>query len=486
MKDDDEYPHFLRDLILSALPEDTSLHGASPKIHEMYLPDAHAKALRPDNMVVVGIRGSGKSFWWAALQQKRHRSLIGSRAGLNEETRISTGFGEDPRPDDYPGKDTLLMLLKDGRYEPRKVWLTIVLWHIGKDNLPGVFLSLKTWEERVAWVQENPEPLERSLYNADQLLINEQRYHLILFDALDRTADDWETMHKLVRGLLQVALDIRSYQRIRLKIFVRPDQIEDPAVAAFPDSSKILTQKTELIWSKIGLYGLFWQYLANDQKAGNDFRQWCANLITIKWEKQSDVWIIPEEMQRNEDNQKFIFHKMTGPWMGRDRRRGYPYTWLPNHLGDARGQVSPRSFIKALRYAAEDKSRPDYSYPLHYESIKRGVQEASRIRVGEIEEDYPWVKTLIEPLNGRSVPISIQDVNDIWKEESTLTNLEDTIKTENVRLPPVHLDRGTNGVLDDLASLGLIERISNDRINMPDVYRVGYSLRRKGGVKPIK
>lgn len=24
--------------------------------------------------------------------------------------------------------------------------------------------------------------------------------------------------------------------------------------------------------------------------------------------------------------------------MGRDRRHGFPYTWLPNHLGDAAGQ----------------------------------------------------------------------------------------------------------------------------------------------------
>ena len=32
-----------------------------------YVPPSHAKALDPENSVVEGIRGAGKSFWWAAL-----------------------------------------------------------------------------------------------------------------------------------------------------------------------------------------------------------------------------------------------------------------------------------------------------------------------------------------------------------------------------------------------------------------------------------
>ena len=82
-------------------------------------------------------------------------------------------------------------------------------------------------------------------------------------------------------------------------------------------------------------------------------------------------------MKRDKEIQRDIFHAITGPWMGRDKRRGFPYTWLPNHLGDTRGQVSPRSFLAAIRRASEDPPRDSYEYTLYYESIKRGVQEAS-------------------------------------------------------------------------------------------------------------
>jgi hypothetical protein len=170
--------------------------------------------------------------------------------------------------------------------------------------------------------------------------------------------------------------------------------------------------------------------------------------------------------------------------MGRDRRRGFPYTWLPNHLGDARRQVSPRSFLAALRHAAEDTARADQEYALHYESIKRGVQQASKIRVQEIQEDYPWVQKVLEPLSGISVPCSFEEIQQIWDKNKVLKDLM-SIVTAGVRLPPARIDSGAQGVFEDLKDLGLVERLSDDRVNLPDVYRVGYGIGRRGGVKPV-
>lgn len=306
----------------------------------------------------------------------------------------------------------------------------------------------------------------------------------MLFDALDRTADDWKTMNQLVRGLLQAVLDFRSYNRIRPKMFVRPDQIEAPEVAAFPDSSKMLSQKTELYWPRIELYGLLWQHLANEP-ALEIFREGCEKLASVKWLKIDDVWVVPERLRTDESIQRSVFHAMTGPWMGRDRRRGFPYTWLPNHLGDTRNQVSPRSFLSALRHAAIEKEKSGQIYALHHENIKRGVQEASQIRVREMQEDYPWVQKLLEPLSSISVPCNAYEINRIWEENNVLNDLEKSIETATVRLPPAHIHNGFEGVLADLANIGLIERLSADRINIPDVYRVGYGIGRSGGVKPV-
>ena len=117
---------------------------------------------------------------------------------------------------------------------------------------------------------------------------------------------------------------------------------------------------------------------------------------------------------------------------------------------------------------------------LHYESIKRGIREASEIRVDEISEDYPWVKDVLSCLEGLTVPCEYDAVIKRWEEK--FPDGPDSIATN--RLPPQHARRGWDGLREDLSRLGLIEVKSDGRIDMPDLYRVGFGLGRKGGVKP--
>jgi hypothetical protein len=63
--------------------------------------------------------------------------------------------------------------------------------------------------------------------------------------------------------------------------------------------------------------------------------------------------------------------------------------------------------------------------------------------------------------------------------------LDNSIQSSQVRLPPAHINKGSRGVLQDLVQLGMIDLVSGDRINLPDVYRVGYGIGRRGGVKPV-
>ena len=480
---DYRFPQQIRELLLAAIPEDRSIFGRTPELQHTYVPTGHARALHPDSMLVVGTRGAGKSFWWSALQSDEHRRFVADlmpKSGISPGTRVSLGFGERPSPHDYPGKDVLAHLLKT--FDARQVWRTVVIHKLVD---PMIFENLKSWADRVKWVVNNPEEVDGLLYDADRELDRQQSFQLILFDALDRTADDWKTMFKLVRGLLQVLLEFRAYARIRPKAFVRPDHIEDAAVADFPDSSKVLTQRVDLRWPRNELYGLLWQYLANEVERGALFREGCREGFGISWKETQGVWTAPENLRNDEELQRRVFHAITGPWMGGDRRRGFPYTWLPNHLGDAYRQVSPRSFLAALRHAAQDQPREGYPYALFYESIKRGVQEASRIRVREMQEDYPWVKALMTPLEGLTVPCTFGEIESRWKTSGALDQIRKAVAGAGVKLPPVRLDSGGGGVRQDVETLGVFERMNDDRVNVPDVYRVGYGLRRRGGVKAV-
>ncbi len=474
----------LREGLLAALPEETSQHGETPRAGQMYLPAPHAKALHPNNTLIQGMRGSGKSFWFLALQSSELRTLIGAQVGLDANTLVTVGFGQVPGGNQFPSKDTLIQLIKDG-CEPRRIWQAVVFRQVLSDLSPDEFKVLTAWRTRIQWIQDHPELVDESLYNADIRLDEQKQHHIVLFDALDRTADDWPTMNALVKGLLQVVLETRSFRRIRLKVFARPDQLEDPSVANFPDASKVMNQKVNLDWPRRELYGLLWQYLANNTAYGQKFRDGASlALPSVRWTQSAEIWDVPDLMRRDEDAQKQLFHAMTGPWMGRDKRRGFPFSWLPSHFGDARGEVSPRSFLAAVRHAASANPRLEQEYLLHYESIKQGVQEASRIRVRELEEDYPWVKTLFDPLSGITVPCPFDDICGVWREKKVLDQLQKGIESATVRLPPIHIDDGEDGVLIDLLDLGLVEKLKDQRINLPDVYRVGYGMGRRGGVKP--
>ncbi|MBF0539613.1 MAG: hypothetical protein HQL03_15320 [Nitrospirae bacterium] len=488
MKKDYRFPNEIRELIIDALPQYLSVSGEEPDIKYTFIPMGHSKALQPDAMLVSGIRGSGKSFWWAVLQSEKHRQVLAhllSKSNIGEDTKVSSGFGvraTDTKDD--PDKYILNQLLKKS-FDPQQIWRCVVLLQVIKDTPEGQSLYVSAWPDKVQWVVDNPQKVAELLYNADQGLDRAGVYHLILFDALDRTADDWPTMINITRGLFQVLLEFRAYRRIRPKAFVRPDHIDDERVFSFPDSSKVRSQKVELRWPRTELYGMLWQYLANEPNQGEIFREGCQKILDQSWEKYGGVWTVPENMRINEETQREIFHSITGPWMGKDSRRGLPYTWLPNHLGDTTEQVSPRSFLSAIRKAAEDAPRSGYKYAIYYESIKKGVQDASQIRVEEMQEDYLWIDKLMRKLSGLTVPCSIEEITRRWKESNILKTLKSEIADAEVKLPPKHLDEGANGIMQDIESLGIFKIMTDKRVNIPDVYRVGYGLGRKGGIKAV-
>ena len=52
-------------------------------------------------------------------------------------------------------------------------------------------------------------------------------------------------------------------------------------------------------------------------------------------------------------------------------------------------------------------------------------------------------------------------------------------------LLPAHLSEGAAGVREDLVRLGVFRLMRSGRIDVPDVYRLGFGLAKRGGV-PLK
>lgn len=478
----------VRQAIVEALPLDTSLQGGVPPVGWVYIPPSHTKALRLECDLVIGARGVGKTFWSAALRSESIRKLLG--AAIPHYPRIAkvyTGFGEKGNPDQYPDSDVLASLLAAG-HEPYQIWRAVFArWLAGAEDL-GV--PRNRWQDTVGWVESEPEAFARLLKDANRRNSESSAHELIVFDALDRASNDWRNTDEIVRDLLRVVLSIKPYTNLHAKVFLREDQFEGREITSFADASKLLATRVELTWAPHDLHGLLWHYLCNGQEGAGSVMRSVYHETVGSYPEQADedLWRLHDAARRDSTAQRSLFVAIAGEWMGRDRRRGIPYTWTVGHLADGRGRTSPRSFLAAVRVAAEDSGEhyPEHGRPIHYESIKRGVQAASNIRVDELAEDYPWVKKLMEPVRGQTVPCPFEAIEQSWS--ATLAGHPreaGLIDAAEKALPPEHLDVGWPGIRQDLEGLGIFERMRDGRVNMPDLYRVGFGLGRRGGVKPV-
>jgi hypothetical protein len=93
------------------------------------------------------------------------------------------------------------------------------------------------------------------------------------------------------------------------------------------------------------------------------------------------------------------------------------------------------------------------------------------------------MEVVMEPLQGLTVPCEPKDVVNRWKRGDVLETIQR--RADANQLPP-HFKDGYPGILHDLEQIGVLEERSDHRINLPDLYRVKFGLRRKGGVRPAQ
>ncbi len=471
-------PKTIREAIIAA-PFELDNTGETPRPGTLYIPPAHRKALSRESVLVVGARGVGKSFWTTALGDNELREQLGGSIKELASTIIHIGHAARSSNSAYPDRETFKDLLAKG-HEAYAVWRTVIARWLAV--VAGETITADSWVSSVQWVEKNPERIARILENASQKLNKDGHFGLIVFDALDRTSDDWETMNHIVRDLLRVALWLRDFPNLRAKVFLRPDQLER-TVTTFVDASKILATRADLTWERHDLHAMMWLRLINAPGLHGDCLRSLASSVlppTIKPLLDNDAWVLPSALTAENPYQRPLFESLAGDKMGKDARRGVPYVWSVSHLADGHGWTSPRSFLAAISAAAEDSQRyRDYPLALHYESLKRGIQKASQIRVEQVAEDDPWVRDVMLPLKGSNVPREYAGILEAW--ENDFPKGSGSISTSH--LPPQHAD-SWEGVCKDLERLGIFVTRKDGRIDMPDLYRVGFGLGRRGGVKP--
>lgn len=473
---------------LAALDASAS-HAASgedrPKVSEIYAPEPHAGALDPNVTVVLGARGAGKSFWAGVLGDPSTREAASEaypRIGLNN-LEVKFGF-TGLLKDGSVSRATIDAQVPDGQERARGslLWRCVVLRALHGTINPGV--KQKTISEMMTEYSD-PEVWENDCEEADEQLTNKGKVVLVIFDALDSLALDWERLRNLTDALLEVAWATRGYKSIRVKLFMRPDQLRDIGLR-FVELPKLIAGATNLTWTGVDLYGMLFTRLSGIQNPN-------LKAALEKVFAMDGIAPAPQGLARrrtwplvyNRNAQARVFSRLAGPYMGRSNKQGRTYDWPLKHLGDGHKEVTPRSFFTLIIEAARHVPAP-VDLALSAEGIRHGLREASKVRVDQLGLEFPWIKRVLAPLARLQVPCSDGQIKERWKETETIESIVRRVENHEFLGPfDPRSELGREMMLiQAMVRIGVLTIRNDGRFDMPDLFRVAARLLKKGGVAP--
>ena len=125
------------------------------------------------------------------------------------------------------------------------------------------------------------------------------------------------------------------------------------------------------------------------------------------------------------------------------------------------------------------------------QTIRDGLREASKVRIEQLNTEYPWIKRVLQPLAGLRVPAEPQVFFDAWIENATVEAAVKIAKKEKSLLPVQSTasrqrfpSEREAELANRLTKMGVLTSRPDERYDMPDLFRVGAALLKKGGVTP--
>lgn len=472
-------------LALAEFPSDHDAAGSRrPTVDEIFTPEQHANALDPNTPIVVGARGAGKSFWTGVLVDEQTRDVAAVAYPHLQLDRLIvkpgyTGFDTD---------DAVTAKIIDARVPTGSEQdLASSFWSAVIMRAAHSALNPDEEPRSVAEVMnayEDPEEYSTEIKKIDKSLGIKNQVLLVTFDALDTISRDWKRTGQLIDALLEVIWSLRARRCIRAKLFIRPEQLADDSLR-FVELPKLRSGRIELTWTQTELYGLlFWRlHGALKDNPNSGFSTFAskvgAPLSTMKSGLRNWPLIVSPKAQKE------AMTLLAGPYMGRNAKRGGTYDWPYNHLADAAGNVTPRSFVQLFVGAARYKEQTS-EHAISAKGIQDGLRQASKVRVEELVVEYQWVKRALLPLAGLIVPCQSEEIWQRWDESKTVSTIMEAAKSKQTGFMPPFPPRAKgehNQLLADaMERIGVLSYRSDGRIDMPDLFRVAARMLKRGGI----
>lgn len=466
----------IRDVMAAFKPAPKIEPNEQVSLESVFTPYSHRAVLDPGRQLVVGNRGMGKSLWTHALTNPEVRKRVASVYGqpsLNR-TDVVIGFNGSDKPSVVAPTRDAIKRAKSSGYTENDIWSSVLFRAICSANGED---EEEIFDSTLKKLRDLPNLWENKLAKIDDNFRHKKKSLLIIFDALDRLGDDWQSIRLLTTGLMKRALGLRSFHSFRTKIFIRPDQYSDQRLFEFPDGSKLKNGHVDLSWQPHELFGLLLFEICREVKANAAIKRLADKIGASAALKFSEQGIRPALDEQNE-----LINAIAGTYMGSDKRRGRVYTWVPLHLSDAKETCSPRTFLTAWQEAAGHDPAPNDRAVDHLGLIG-GVRRASSARLEELREDYRWIDDALKALRGQFVPIERDTLMEVWKNSQIVQTIHENSKVGGW-LAPVELDTRADpsALLEAMKNIAVMEERANGKINVPDIFRVEAGIKRKGGV----
>lgn len=502
MKDNEEMTPDERKELLTAVTEVLSPEYERQHPSKTFLPlRLHEQLLTQRPVLVVGERGVGKTAVFRFLRQlspsRWQQVFPGSRLDWVD------GYSNDAS---HPVANTLHDWAKGVDDQHLDVfWLAHLAGTLWKRNPPTSMPAplrpaMELWRRAPndvrSWVPlfaaEMP-ALWTSLDATERDAAESGVQTLVGYDDLDTitVTGDLSVAARLCARLVAVWVTLSTrWRAIQGRVFLRPD-LADKARSSTTDASKLRQATLELSWSAEDLFRVLTFRLGTDTKPGASLRAWLERDPAAVWFRPHPVlgWVPPEALPDFEPqltlpfgtapdwvSQERVATRLAGKTMGSGTNKGYTRSWILNHSRDALERHLPRLTLNLIRNAAEvalgvdpQASGLHLLLPSHLEQAQgpTGTQ-----RREELQEQYGVVGRL-EALRGVTVPLERSNV---------VTHLAQA-------LPGDRDPHGADGeaALRELVRVGLLlERnpakgSAERRVDMPDLFRKGLEIRRKGG-----
>lgn len=279
-------------------------------------------------------------------------------------------------------------------------------WTIGMDPVSGLpiasykrELGVETEDQRIDDV-----PVDDLLAKANALLSTNQQYLWILFDRLDIAFADSEELERTgLRSLFRTYNDMKPFDNIKLKIFVRDDIWLRVSSGGFSEASHIIKSKT-IEWDSKSLLDLLVLRLVNN-KVLLDF-----------------LGLNEAEVKESFDSKKSVLTTIFPDKVDSGKNLA-TFDWIISRIQDGLGNAAPRELIHfmesiiALQIDRLNRSEPAPPGKQLFDRIvfKQALKAVSATRYSQtLVPEYAQLEKYMKPLENGKAEQSPSSLKNYW------------------------------------------------------------------------